>query len=546
MFSPWGRPSLPRQCRCGHTDAAQCPEIGLNNHRNFPPFAHLPDFDDIDDDYYHIIDGRLSYSPSRHWVLVGEIIENQSDVIRPRALLETKYGERVLVNFHLEDSPTPAFFKWSDIVARRTMCIFYAKNKTFMDMQRGVRQEYSKTAMVLPASLPQLTKECESLHHAEKERNPMCFLCGEQSTIEKLKRCSRCKLSLYCSKECQMAHWKDAHKKLCRHMPMLNKLVALDFTRFDAFIYWDFVSEALPTQAESQEHYRQAKNDFLRSRGVEPLSKQERLSELLRMAGNKVLESDPISDRIQGLLCRGVLYEEMISKQPDFLKGLLSAQPYFQGLQTLAEKYKNESLRYHVIDSDSKRGTAADTRFDRTTDETLQDMLMSVLFFSMPQWQVEFGITGLVWVVEIHHYFPHPDLFPADVWDLQANDCDGFAALSRRNNDRAFFHDELQVLSSLADQLAVSFPSHLVVRIFRPTEVMVRRDGVREIAAQETRENVLTLWIREHHSMSGARFRPLNPQLSLADQLTDCEQSNNIESLLMGDLTVGRSETEIE
>jgi len=40
--------------------------------------------------------------------------------------------------------------------------------------------------------------------------DPKCSACGKPAE----KRCSRCKLEWYCSRECQVAAWKD-HKKLC-------------------------------------------------------------------------------------------------------------------------------------------------------------------------------------------------------------------------------------------------------------------------------------------------------------------------------------------
>lgn len=46
----------------------------------------------------------------------------------------------------------------------------------------------------------------------------MCDNCMKvQKVIEhgRLKRCSRCKAKLYCSKECQIAHWKSGHKFQC-------------------------------------------------------------------------------------------------------------------------------------------------------------------------------------------------------------------------------------------------------------------------------------------------------------------------------------------
>ncbi|CAN0382261.1 unnamed protein product [Discosporangium mesarthrocarpum] len=29
------------------------------------------------------------------------------------------------------------------------------------------------------------------------------------------KRCGRCKAAMYCTRECQVAHWKDGHKGMC-------------------------------------------------------------------------------------------------------------------------------------------------------------------------------------------------------------------------------------------------------------------------------------------------------------------------------------------
>jgi len=40
---------------------------------------------------------------------------------------------------------------------------------------------------------------------------PMCSFCGDSTT---LKRCSRCKKNLYCSRVCQNLQW-SVHKKYC-------------------------------------------------------------------------------------------------------------------------------------------------------------------------------------------------------------------------------------------------------------------------------------------------------------------------------------------
>lgn len=43
----------------------------------------------------------------------------------------------------------------------------------------------------------------------------LCSGCGHRDMARSMKRCARCKLSLYCSKECQTAAW-PSHKSLCK------------------------------------------------------------------------------------------------------------------------------------------------------------------------------------------------------------------------------------------------------------------------------------------------------------------------------------------
>jgi hypothetical protein len=44
-----------------------------------------------------------------------------------------------------------------------------------------------------------------------------CAQCGE--LFPKLKLCTRCRSVSYCSKECQVAHWKAGHKQVCKEQP---------------------------------------------------------------------------------------------------------------------------------------------------------------------------------------------------------------------------------------------------------------------------------------------------------------------------------------
>ncbi|KAK2462495.1 hypothetical protein APHAL10511_005465 [Amanita phalloides] len=59
----------------------------------------------------------------------------------------------------------------------------------------------------------------EALGFSPSTLDPKCLNCDkrqpENATREqKLKRCSRCHIALYCSRDCQTAHWKH-HKSLC-------------------------------------------------------------------------------------------------------------------------------------------------------------------------------------------------------------------------------------------------------------------------------------------------------------------------------------------
>ncbi|TRM61849.1 hypothetical protein BD626DRAFT_500730 [Schizophyllum amplum] len=46
---------------------------------------------------------------------------------------------------------------------------------------------------------------------------PACYYCLKDS--EKVKRCGRCQMVIYCSVECQRASWKATHKQACRPHP---------------------------------------------------------------------------------------------------------------------------------------------------------------------------------------------------------------------------------------------------------------------------------------------------------------------------------------
>ena len=303
------RPKLPIECKCGDTGSDSCSEIGLRNHWNFPPFAYLQDENDIDESYYRQdVAGGGMYSPIRHWALAGEIID-VNFFIRPRVTLRTQYGEQVLVNFHLEDADRPTFFTWQDLIKSGPACliIFYAKVRTFLDMNQGVRQENPNTVMLFPASFDDLADELERHELVNRRQGEalggkgICFHCGKPGSSEhKLVSCARCKVVRYCNRNCQIPHWRKCHKELCQHSGVLSNLAALDFSNFNNFVDWNFIVKDPPTEAERQRVSNNAMRQALyrmggRTHDVSVLPRD--LASFLETIAVKTLDTDPVTKR---------------------------------------------------------------------------------------------------------------------------------------------------------------------------------------------------------------------------------------------------------
>jgi hypothetical protein len=60
-------------------------------------------------------------------------------------------------------------------------------------------------------------EEVKNVMHFVNTWRQMCATCGKQGDKEcVLKQCARCKAFFYCSKECQVKHWKAGHKVDCK------------------------------------------------------------------------------------------------------------------------------------------------------------------------------------------------------------------------------------------------------------------------------------------------------------------------------------------
>ena len=56
-------------------------------------------------------------------------------------------------------------------------------------------------------------KSCSNPTCGNTESRPGRIVNNE---IGEFKSCSRCKQVYYCSKECQLQHWKNGHKNVCK------------------------------------------------------------------------------------------------------------------------------------------------------------------------------------------------------------------------------------------------------------------------------------------------------------------------------------------
>ena len=57
----------------------------------------------------------------------------------------------------------------------------------------------------------------------KKKLSKICAFCNDiESEFNSFKTCSRCKVSVYCSKTCQNHHWKNGHKAMCKPSSSYN------------------------------------------------------------------------------------------------------------------------------------------------------------------------------------------------------------------------------------------------------------------------------------------------------------------------------------
>lgn len=82
----------------------------------------------------------------------------------------------------------------------------------------GKPQQQHNETVLIPTSTETTTQSQENEQMGKKEKINFvycenCF--QEEKTEGRFKPCSRCKLVKYCGNDCQSAHWKSTHNKLC-------------------------------------------------------------------------------------------------------------------------------------------------------------------------------------------------------------------------------------------------------------------------------------------------------------------------------------------
>ena len=105
----------------------------------------------------------------------------------------------------------------------------------FLDGYKGIRMEHTDFK-IFKCSLLNVIGESNKVDTAA----PACHSCGKIDNG--LLVCVKCKIAMYCDKECQRAHWK-VHKGLCPDMTTLKRLVQLVREPYNRMVTFEELSQ---------------------------------------------------------------------------------------------------------------------------------------------------------------------------------------------------------------------------------------------------------------------------------------------------------------
>jgi hypothetical protein len=102
---------------------------------------------------------------------LGNTIQDYSiDALCQLALVETRYGESIVVHFHLKGKQ-PAFFNWHDLKKHESSnAIFNPSSRIFQESAND------RTTMIFPVPVGQLSKECDLIQSATKCPDRLLYL----------------------------------------------------------------------------------------------------------------------------------------------------------------------------------------------------------------------------------------------------------------------------------------------------------------------------------------------------------------------------------
>ena len=157
-------------------------------------------------------------APHGRWFSMGQIVRI-SEFLRLILFIRTKFDEEVAVHFCLDKDRVPKTFSFQDAKVGHTIVIMDAERHDFFDGSTGIRQEDPDGVAIFSCSMNELIET-----FARVSNSSPCFPCGLSSPAnQSLQQCGKCRVAMYCGKECQTKRSMGAQKKTCPSMKYLQQ-----------------------------------------------------------------------------------------------------------------------------------------------------------------------------------------------------------------------------------------------------------------------------------------------------------------------------------
>lgn len=201
----------------------------------FSVTTSLQEFVLLRDIVAHIIQGTLlGGTPSSYTeeISKSQIIELYVDIFKNKHQVKSNYSyeEFLLSLLVLCQSSKLCMQKCSDLSVAMILNKFSQWN--VLDVNLKEKAEVASGCiehMIRQESLPDhkkmvLNKFSEHIHSRNKSCKGLetvvcsyskCSKIQSENPNERFKKCGKCRVALYCSKDCQVAHWKSGHSKVC-------------------------------------------------------------------------------------------------------------------------------------------------------------------------------------------------------------------------------------------------------------------------------------------------------------------------------------------